>query len=129
MAKYGKVAVEATVSLQGDPSRPPRDAWQAAARKVFPTQTSSQEKGCPRSAYLGLCEDGLVVGVQRGDYGAGTDNKAYAVQAVQLLTQNPDLEEVGASSLWRRVMNGRDKKANSQMDVVLSLWAHGLITR
>ena len=31
-----------------------------AATEIFPMSVSLQKKGCPRGAFLGLCEDGLV---------------------------------------------------------------------
>ena len=36
--------------------------------EVFPTQESSRKKGCPQSAFLGLCEDGYVKGIPQGRY-------------------------------------------------------------
>ena len=125
--KYGEVALRATELLRAAAYKSAREAWQAAAREVFPAQRASQMKACPRSAFLGLCEEGLVVGVPAGRYTTGGDNKEYAIEAVQLLVRDSSLAEAGPGSLWLRVMNSRDKVANSQMEVVLALWAHGLI--
>ena len=36
----------------------PAQAWKSAADQVFPDSDSSRSKGCPKSAFLGLCEDG-----------------------------------------------------------------------
>src|SRR4051812_7017935 len=114
MGKYGDIAVEATRAVQAGSARSPVDAWQAAAERTFSGQIASQKKGCPKGAYLGLCEEGWVVGVPRGRYSAGVDNKAYAVAGVQLLIHEPELVEAGAAELWRRVMGGRRKTPNSQ---------------
>jgi hypothetical protein len=46
---------------------------------------SAQKKGCPRGAFLGLCEEGLVKGIPAGNYTTSKDNKAYAVRAAELL--------------------------------------------
>jgi hypothetical protein len=69
----------------------------------------------------------LVVGVPAEDYSAGSENKGYAVDAVRLLRKDPNLAGLGAGELWKRVMKGRPKKPNSQMEVVLSLWSNGHI--
>jgi hypothetical protein len=37
------------------------------------------------------------------------------------------MDDGGAANLWRRIMRGRDKDSNSQMEVVLGLWTHDLI--
>ena len=103
------------------------EAWQTAAREVFVGLEAAQKKACPKSAFLGLCEAGLVSGIPRQDCGAGPENKEYAVQAVKLLAREPTLAKEGASSLWERVMDGRAKRPNSQMEVVLELWEAGLI--
>lgn len=129
MGKYGDVALRATKMLGGGETRQPREAWNAAAREAFPGKLPAQRKGCPRSAYLGLCEEGLVAGVPRGVFGAGRANKSYAIDAARLLASGEARPEDGPAALWRRVMKGRQKRANSQMDVVLALWTNQLIAR
>lgn len=64
MGKYGDAAIKAT-KLYCDRSVPsPNSAWEKAVREVFES-TSSQQKGCPRCAYLGLCEEGEVFGCSK----------------------------------------------------------------
>jgi len=84
---------------------------------------SRQSKGCPRCAYLGLCEDGLVKYVRSGKYTTSKKNKRYAVVAVSELRKNPNLTE---DELWERVAP-EGKTPNNQMGVVLGLWESGLI--
>jgi len=127
MSKYGEVALLALVLLRRAPSSSPRDAWRAAAARIFPDKPASREKGCPKAAFLGLCEDGLVVGVRSQPCGAGTMNKSYAIESVRLLLREPSLAGDGPGKLWRRVMRGRKKQPNGQMDVVLALWERSLI--
>jgi hypothetical protein len=132
MNKYADVAIRATRLVTSGTCCSPQEAWLVAARLVFPTSVSSQAKGCPKGAYLGLCEEGLVRGIPRGVYTRSHENKQYAVDAVRLLLQDSTLadsgmDDGGAANLWRRVMRGRDKHSNGQMEVVLGLWAHGLI--
>lgn len=59
-------------------------AWNTTASDVFGEGTWVQRKGCPKSAFLGLCDEGLIRGVSKGNYTYRSDslNKAYAVQAV-----------------------------------------------
>ncbi len=128
MNKYGQIAVLSAQDLNAHKFSTPVAAWRHAAAKTFPDQEASQDKGCPKNAFLGLCEEGFVKGVPPGNYSAGLDNKSYAVKAAQLLGTNPRLAASGASELWRLVMDGRVKKPNSQMDVVLSLWSEGFIS-
>ncbi|MEK5398431.1 DUF6979 family protein [Paenibacillus sp. FSL K6-2859] len=127
MNKYGVVAIKAVELMNGELLEPP-NAWNKAASDMFSEGTSSQRKGCPRNTFLDLCEEGLVRGVPKGNYTYRSDslNKAYAVEAVELLRGNPLLANDKNGS-WKEVMKGVKKSHNSQMDVVLALWEKGLI--
>src|SRR5712692_871893 len=126
MDKYGNLAVQATKLVRTGAHPTPPDAWDAAALTVFPDGPAAQEKSCPRCAYLGLCEEGLVAGVPPGEYINGKENKGYALRAVKLLQKEPGLAHRDPKALWALVMAGERKKHNSQMDVVLALWGHGM---
>jgi hypothetical protein len=63
MGKYGEVAVKAVEDFQAGRAKTVTDAWDVAAQQVFPISLSAQQKGCPKSTFLGLCELGLVSGV------------------------------------------------------------------
>lgn len=39
--------------------------YEKAVEEVFPNSKSSQEKSCPKNAFLGLCEEGLVKGITK----------------------------------------------------------------
>jgi hypothetical protein len=121
-SKYGDAALKAAGMTD---VKDPRSKWLLSVKEIFPNSLSSQKKGCPRGAFLGLCEDGLVKGIPLGSYTTSQDNKAYAIRAVQLLHSGFSSES--ASVLWKRVMDGRNKAHNSQMDVVLALWNAGLV--
>lgn len=121
--KYGQVAVIATEIQHRGKCNSPREAWNGTAEIVFPDSQSLRDKGCPRCAYLGLCEDGLVRGVSHGNYTNSEDNKRYAVDAVSELRKNPNLTE---RELWERVAP-KGKTPNHQMGVVLALWEKGWI--
>jgi hypothetical protein len=127
MDNYGVAAVLAARTRNGTS---PRESWQHATRQLFPT-LDSQNKGCPKCAFLGLCEEGYVAGIPSGMYltKANSLNKQYAVAAVRELQRSPLMAAEVATTpkeLWRRVV-GNHKRHNSQMDVVLALWQSGLI--
>jgi hypothetical protein len=127
MGKYGEAAIHAASLVAKGKAASPIDAWKQAMAQIFRDSESSQNKGCPRATFLGLCENGLVVAVPAGKYTRSADNKRYAVEAVRQLTVNPDLVQ-DHKKLWYLVAGGT-KKENSQMDVVTALWREGLIAR
>jgi len=128
MGKYGEAAIRATQLVTRGKCKSVSEAWNVAAREIFPNKLPAQKKGCPRGAFLGLCEEGLVSGVPTGMYTKSRDNKRYAVEAVHLLERQPDLA-VDHATLWKKIMKGKDKVENGQMDVVLTLWSRDLIAR
>lgn len=122
--KYGLVAKEAVVI-----GEKPVVSWVESVSKSF-TSKNSKEKACPRNAFLGLCEAGLVKGIKAGVYFKNKKenlNKKYAIKAVEILKENPSLSK---NELWDKVRERLalgEKKHNSQMDVVLALWENNLI--
>jgi len=125
--KYGQTTLKAIALIRTGICQAPPKAWQRAAQEIFPNSFDSQNKGCTKGAFLGLCQEGLVKGVPQGCYTRSNDNRAYAIQAVNVLRRATNAVGIGASELWTQVMNGRIKKPNSQMDVVLALWHAGEI--
>jgi hypothetical protein len=103
----------------------PAAQWERAMEKLYPTSPSARNKGGPRGAFLGLCEEGLVKNIPAGHYAAPRDNKAYAVQAAALLTEGTQSWSIG--SLWHAVTNDAEKAHSGQMDIVMALWKNGLI--
>lgn len=102
------------------------EIWSWAVKEIFETK-SSQEKSCPKNTFLGLCEEGLVKGVPKGNYTKSVKNKEYALKAVAILKKNtPTI--FSPKELWEQLELG-DKKHNSQMDVVLALWEVGLLKK
>ncbi|MGH7179311.1 MAG: DUF6979 family protein [Tepidisphaeraceae bacterium] len=124
-SSFARVAVRAA-SLCASEGILPANAWDAAAADTFGSSTSNRAKSCPRGAFLGLCEDGLLKGIPRCEYTKSQLNKAYATKAVAELRRNPSLAE-DPKGLWSRVRGRDDMKHNAQMDVVLALWTSGLI--
>ncbi|MEO3946161.1 hypothetical protein [Gorillibacterium sp. CAU 1737] len=129
MNRYGEVAVNAVRSILSGEDVHPLIAWKKAAAVAFGEGTWAQRKGCPKNAFLGLCEEGLVRGIASGSYiekSGSLKNKGYAVQAIEVLKGRPALSE-DKLALWRVVMHGNEMSHNSQMDVVLALWNKQLI--
>lgn len=60
----------------------PPDAWDVAAAETFPPGSIGAKKNCPKSAFLGLIDLGLIRGVSPGGFTRSVDNKEYARQAV-----------------------------------------------
>lgn len=126
MGRYGNAAVKATRLYHDRQAATPNEAWEIAVREIFIESTALQHKGCPRNAYLGLCENGDVVGIEEGNYCRSKKNKDYAIQALSQIKQDPT-SAWDERTLWDAVMEGAKKVHNHQMDVVLVLWKAGLI--
>ena len=104
MAKYGDTAVLATNIVHAAKVTSPEEAWKLAATEIFPDKVPSQKKGCPKGAFLGLCEEGMVKGISAGSYSTSVHNKKYALRALSLLRSEPSFSG-GAKALWDRVMD------------------------
>lgn len=101
-----------------------KEAWERTAIVIF-GNTPAAKKGCPKGAFLGLCEEGYVKGVPKGNYTNSKKNKQYAIKAVQLLQLDP-LLVYDKKRLWKEVTH-EQVSYNDQMDVVIVLWKNGLI--
>lgn len=100
-------------------------AWLNAAR-ICNKSVSVQKKGCPKNAFLGLAESGLIKNVPaKFSHQPQSRNAQYAIKAVKLLKQEPCLAE-NKKRLWNAAMEA-PKEHNGQMGVVLALWNKGLI--
>jgi hypothetical protein len=92
---------------------------------LYPTSPAARKKGSARGAFLGLCEEGLVLGVPAGSYKANRESKAIAVRAARLLMEGSQRWSIG--TLWRAATDDAEKKEDGQLDVVFALWKNGLI--
>lgn len=120
--KYGQTALKALQNYKSSYSI--TEIYERTATEIFETK-SSQEKSCPKNTFLGLCEEGLVKGIPKGNYTKSVKNKEYALNAVEILKNNTQTR-FSPKELWEQLELG-DKRSNSQMDVVLALWNEGLI--
>jgi len=121
MGMYGESAIRAVKLAAGMNIPDPQAAWDQAIRSLTGNALLIK-KGCPRTTFLGLCEEGLVRGIPRGTYTSSATNKALAIKAVAALRNEPSIDN--AVALWHRVTADRGLEDN-QMDVVLSLWKNG----
>src|ERR1035437_9099352 len=124
--RYGEAAIIAAREA-ASPKVSPAVRWENAMQRHYPTSPTARKKGCPRGAFLGLCEEGFVKGIPAGRYTASKDNKGYAVRAAALLIEGK--QSWSTSSLWRAVTDDPEKTHNNQMDVGMALWRNDLIRR
>lgn len=121
MGIFGKIAVRAVELIQSGLVQDPEGAWEKGAME-FSRSESTQNKGCPRDSFLGLCEEGMVKGVPPGTYTRSKKNKQYAVSAVRLLAKSESLPT--KSELWAKIT---DTAHQGQLDVAYELWQRDLI--
>ena len=107
--KYGLTAIKALEIYKAEKSL--RESWFSATVELFDSE-SSQNKGCPRSTFLGLCEEGLIKGISKGEYESNsTKNKTHAINAVTYLKEN-NVESISTKELWSK-LNVGNKSHNS----------------
>ena len=128
MSKYGEAAIRAVHLFTSGTVDSPSVAWAQATNEIIWEGTPGQVKGCPQNAFLGLCEEGLVKGIPRGQYTRSIKNKQYAVNGFTVLKRKPELASK-PRVLWDEVMKGEKKAHNSQMDVVTALWEQGMFEK
>jgi len=123
MTQYGKAAVEAAKTLSN-----PEYAWDQACNTLCGTQSSS-EKPCPRSVFLGLCEEGFVKGVSQTHNFVWDDtsliNKHRGIALRNIIFQNnPPSFPIGSNDyIWAQAtirFNSNvdnNNHSNTQLDV------------
>ena len=122
--RYGEAALLAARQAAAANLRPAR-SWEQAMEKLYATSPVAQKLASPRTAFLALCEAGLVKGIPAGEYADVKDKRAYAARAVALLVEGA--QRWSLSELWHAVTGGDGTKHGSQMDIVLALWNNDLI--
>ncbi|MDM5279059.1 hypothetical protein QUF95_16795 [Paenibacillus silvae] len=128
-SKYVQAAINAVAYIHSKEILNPVEAWYQATGELFGEGSWGQKKGCPRAAFLGLCEDGYVRGVKRGKYNRKeySLNKQYAVNTVNLFLENSSKVHEDSKMLWLKVTEGKKIKSNYQVDIVKGLWLNDLI--
>lgn len=128
MNKYAKVAIEVAEELKNMKKEEQKkidlgDLWKEKCKENEFKQASIK-KGCPRLTFIGLCENNLIKGIEIKNSDKESLNKNYAVEAVKVLKNNK--KNYTPKELWKEIGN-KDKKHNSQMDIILALWEKGMI--
>lgn len=126
MPVYGEVALRAWSLASAGGTSPPA-AWKQALEERFtePKQLQNAIRHtCPKGAFLGLCQHGLVKGVKKGWYTNSTSSSSFALMTVALLREAPSLAH-DKPALKARVFGGRTP--NGEVDVVLALWENGIV--
>ena len=121
---FGSAAVLATEIIAQDQTITPEHAWEIAIGKLTKSE-STRNKGCPRATFLFLCQQGLVRGIPIGDYTKGSRNGQYAIEAIKIIRENPEMTS-NKTTLWKVVSNG-ERSHNGQLDVVLGLYKKNLL--
>lgn len=104
MSKYGYVAINAVEIFKNRKLSNPLDAWEIAAKEIFEDKEASIKKGCPRNVFLGLCEDGHIIGIPPGKYTESKSNKAYAIATLELLREREIFKEFPEKEIWKKVL-------------------------
>ena len=123
MGKYGQTAVLAVQLVQNGKIENLREAWKIASKQIFGEWTTSQKKECPKCAFLGICEEGKVIGILSGEYTTSIKNKGYALKTLELIKKDRSLLN-NKNKLWKQIV---DMQEEGQLDVVISLYNAGLI--
>lgn len=128
MNKYAKVAIEVAEELQSMEKEEQKkidlgDLWKEKCKKNE-FKEASIKKGCPRLAFIGLCENNLIKDIEVKNSNKESLNKNYAIEATKVLKNNK--RNYTSKELWEEIGN-KDKKHNSQMNIVLALWEKGMI--
>lgn len=122
MGKYGQAAVKAVEFIHTKNVDSPIKAWEMATSEIFEKGSWAQKKGCPKNAFLGLCEEGLIDHIPKGVYNSrkSSKNKTYAVRAVKIISEHPNFLD-HTKELWEKVTDGSGIVHNYQLDVVKAL--------
>ena len=126
MGQHGRIAEHAVKRITQD-ALAPEGAWAVMAAELYSGTPALQERGCGRSAFLGLCAAGVVRGVDASDCADAKKDQDYALRALKILNEDPTLAH-DQDTLWRLVTEGRTIRHNGQMDVVCTLFRADLLT-
>ncbi|QDY32688.1 DUF6979 family protein [Clostridium sporogenes] len=126
MNKYAQIAINVVKRINSNSSIDPKLAWEIEADKIFEGRKVSVRKGCPKNAFLGLCEEGLIKGIPKGIYNTKSNslNKEYVLDGYKYLKDND--KNIKPRELWKQIGMG-EKAYNSQMDILCGLFKSGLL--
>lgn len=105
MTKYGQAAINAANIIKTQ-NISPSDAWGESCKALRMTQNEII-KPCPRTVFLGLCEEGYVKGISKGKYLKRDDqylinkNRALALREIIFSQYKGQWPSKSADDLWK----------------------------
>ena len=126
MTQYTKVAIKVIENIKENPTLRPDEEWERIIKLDIKSVTSQNEP-CPKGTFLGFCENGNVMGIQKGNYTDSINNKKYAIEGLRLYKINPQLS---ITNLWIDTLSSLNevcKRPNGQMSIVVDLYNKGYI--
>jgi hypothetical protein len=118
-SQYSVIAAAAYKLIIQDRLKP-EEAWQKSAKENAGS-SSTQNKGCPKQTFLGLCYAGDLAAIQKSIQ-IDSINYQYAKYAIGQWRSNPALS---IAEMWRKVNmqfpNGAQNH-NGQLHVVKGVW-------
>ncbi|MCG8618297.1 MAG: hypothetical protein MI802_18940 [Desulfobacterales bacterium] len=129
MGQYGDAAVKAVCLLEKDSKLNPEGAWKNAMKEVSDSE-SSINKGCPKTTFLSLCQEGFIKNVHCNEkkYTYSNSNYRYTMNAVKMLLADEKYLE-NRPELWQLATAPDIIFNNGQMDVLITLWEEEKIDR
>lgn len=121
MGIYGKATVQTVLNYDDKVNL--REQWTNAISK----ETTSKSSIDTKSAFLGLCEFGVVKNIPSNNYKAGIANKHHAKELLALAIENPNITAIECFRLYQKNNDDLPKNHNGQADVVISLLEANLI--
>ena len=74
MDRYAQVAINTIYNVKTTGNSPDY-AWKLESERTFGKGTALAKKGCPKGTFLGLCEEGLIKDIPKGQYTKSIKNK------------------------------------------------------
>lgn len=127
MGIFGKTAIDAVEFMKNNITCTSKDAWQ----KFIVLNTSSEEsqkKGCSRLAFMGLCEEGYILGIPASSTKTISKNSKYATQAAKYLIDYKP-QKITIKELWQKIEEPKPLNENGQMQIVIALWQKDLLVK
>ncbi|MBK5071772.1 hypothetical protein I2492_01910 [Budviciaceae bacterium CWB-B4] len=124
MGIYGNTAVEVVKNYSDGQDL--HIEWSNQVSK-FTSSKSSIEKSCPKCTFLGLCEEGLVVGIPKRKYlDLGNKNKNHAIMLYRIFKKKSELSSCELHKLYV-IERGASLTNNGQADILVSLYKENLL--
>jgi hypothetical protein len=127
MGIYGKTAIDAVKLMRQKIKYTSIEAWKKAI--VFNTTSEeSRKKGCSRAAFIGLCEEGYILGIPASNTKTISKNSKYATEAAKYLIENTP-NKITINELWQKIEEPKPLNENGQMQIVIALWQNKILVK